>query len=156
MLLILRFVLVRFGCRTAVIETVTRGGQSVACATVCYAAYSMLPENVFDDLLGSFSLQKPNSADHQSSFEAIPSSMATDGKADFVQPPVTVHHRTDCTISVQRLSERLKSELRDHRHKHTDELIGAVLALYAANPARSRMSLPPRLTQTVKTLFAVR
>jgi hypothetical protein len=98
----------------------------------------MLPQDVFDDLLGSFSLQEPSTTAACAVFEAIPQSMATDGSTSFAEPAIRIWYRSDGKISFDRFRDRLRGELRTLGHKHADKVIGVVIALYSANPGRHR------------------
>src|ERR1035438_1452616 len=73
---------------------------------------SMLPDKVFDQLLGSLSLTKPLELQNHAIYEAIPSSMATDGSMSFSEAEVRLWYRTDGNISFDRFKERLRSEER--------------------------------------------
>src|SRR5579872_6761656 len=99
-------------------------------------ASPMLPENVFDELLYSFSLDEPTSQRACSVFEAIPQSVATDGSVSFAEPAIRIWYRTDGKISFDHFRDRLKGELRNLGHKFANGLFGALVALYAAHPAR--------------------
>src|SRR5260370_6516275 len=101
-------------------------------------ANRMLPENVFDELLGSFSHRKPSNQGAQSVFEAIPQSMATDGSAAVAEPGIRIWYRNDGKISFDRFRDRLRIELRNFGHKHAESVIGVIVALYTAHPARHR------------------
>jgi hypothetical protein len=96
----------------------------------------MLPNNVFDELLRSFSLHEPLTETARAVFEAIPQSMATDASTTFAEPAIRIWYRNDGKISFDHFRDRLRGELRNLGHKHADETIGAVIALYSANPSR--------------------
>jgi hypothetical protein len=52
--------------------------------------------------------------------------------------PLTGMHKNDGKITFDRFRDRLRCELQNLGHKHTDGVLGALLALYSAHPARRR------------------
>lgn len=96
----------------------------------------MLPENVFDPLLSSLSSVKPSDHQFYVAYEAIPASMASDGRRHFSEPAVQLWYRAGSNVELRHLSERLKVELRYIGHESGDATVGALLSLYTLHPDR--------------------
>lgn len=99
-------------------------------------AIPMLPENVFDHLLGSLSLIEPSDSQNCISREIIPETRATDGARSVSEPVVRIWHRTDGDVTFTRFIERLKVELGHLKHKSNDAIAGSLIGLYALHPNR--------------------
>jgi len=96
----------------------------------------MIPDNIFDPLLRSFSLTIPATAKDFASAEVIPASFAKDHAVFLQEAPVRLWYRTDCERTYEHFARRLEQELRHLRHESTSMIAGALLALYTLQQGR--------------------
>lgn len=96
----------------------------------------MFPDEIFDPLLSSITVQEPVDKQNYACYEAIPLSFASDETKTFQEPAVRLWHRTDSTIQFERFIVKLGAELKSARHPDNQAIVGSFLTLFAIHPQR--------------------
>jgi len=96
----------------------------------------MLPQEIFDPLLSSLTVQEPIDKQDYAWYDAIPLSFASDETTAFPEPSVRLWHRTNSNIQFERFIARLSAELNSKRHPDNQVIVGSLLTLFAIHPDR--------------------